>query len=97
MIDANHFDAARITERATMDDPTTWGPFTGSGYYPVDDAQLADALSGAEIVVHEEGFEAFEYIEGYLSSERGGIPFFAVKDRTPGAVHMLSAPGLDDR
>ncbi|WP_322094569.1 hypothetical protein [Paraburkholderia bannensis] len=88
---------ARINEQASMHDPAAWGPFTGSGYYPVDDAQLADALAGAEIVVYEQGFGAFEYIEGYLSSERGSVPFFVVKVRSRGAVHMLSAPGLDEQ
>lgn len=86
-----------MNERAAMHDPTAWGPFTGSGYYPVNDEQLTDTLAGAEILVHEEGFGAFEFIEGYLASGRGGFPFFAVKDRTPGAVHMLSAPGLDEQ
>lgn len=86
----------RMQERRAMDDPAQWGPFTGDGYYPVTDEQLAETLAGAEIIVSEDRFASFAYIEGYLSPERGSKPFFVVKDRRPGEVHLLSVPGANE-
>jgi hypothetical protein len=86
----------RMAERQAIDNPALWGPFTGDGYYPVTDEQLADTLAGAEIVVNEDRFASFAYIEGYLSQERGSKPFFVVKDRRPGEVHLLSIPGANE-
>ncbi|WP_449412062.1 hypothetical protein [Pandoraea soli] len=88
--------ASRLDERQAMDNPAQWAPFTGSGYYPVTDEQLADALAGAEILIEEDRFASFVYVEGYLSPERGSKPFFAIKDRTAGEVHLLSVPGENE-
>ncbi|MCO5398332.1 hypothetical protein [Ralstonia soli] len=93
------FDAladSRMQERQAMNNPAQWGPFTGDGYYPVNDEQLADTLVGADIVIAEDRFTSFAYMEGYLSPERGSKPFFAIKDRTPGEVHLLSVPGANE-
>ncbi|SAK96774.1 hypothetical protein AWB82_07070 [Caballeronia glebae] len=88
------FMKERAAEVAAMNDTANHGPFCGRGYSPVTDAQLAETLAGAEIVIDEDRFDGFVYMEGYLSAERGGHAFLAVKTCTPGSVHLLAVPGL---
>jgi hypothetical protein len=95
MID-DDFLKERAAEVAAMQDPMNWGPFCGGGYWPVSDAVLADTLIDADIVIHEDRFDGFEYLEGYLGPDRARMPFLCVKTLTPGSVHLLAVPGLHE-
>jgi hypothetical protein len=96
MSNADDFLMERAAEVAAMSDPSNWGPFCGAGYWPVSDAVLADTLADADIMIHEDGFDGFEYIEGYLGADRAHMPFLCVKTLVPGGVHLLAVPGLHE-
>ncbi|WP_438279554.1 hypothetical protein [Pseudomonas alabamensis] len=66
----------------------------GSGYYRLNDEQLASELEDASITTRDNSFGSFVLHIGRRSDSFGGEPFIAIENMLKGHLHLMIAPAV---
>jgi len=67
----------------------------GTGYYRIDDEQLASELGSASTITRDAGFASFVLHIGRRSASYGGEPFVIIENLLKGQLHLMIAPTVD--
>ncbi|UMZ13514.1 hypothetical protein I9018_07390 [Pseudomonas sp. MPFS] len=67
----------------------------GTGYYRLDDVQLASELAGASITTRDDSFGSFVLHIGRRSISYGGESFVIVENMLKGQLHLMLAPTVE--
>jgi predicted DNA-binding ribbon-helix-helix protein len=68
---------------------------TGTGYYRIDDNQLATELADATTITRDDSFGSFVLHIGRRSTSYGGEPFVIVENMLKGQLHLMIAPTVE--
>jgi predicted DNA-binding ribbon-helix-helix protein len=67
----------------------------GTGYYRLDDDQLASELASASIITKDDSFGSFVLHIGRRSTSYGGESFVIVENMLKGHLHLMIAPTVE--
>ena len=67
----------------------------GTGYFRLDDDQLASELADASIITKDDSFGSFVLHIGRRSTSYGGESFVNVENMLKGQLHLMIAPAVE--
>lgn len=67
----------------------------GTGYYRIDDEQLASELGDASTITRDASFGSFVLHIGRRSTYFGGEPFVIIENLLKGQLHLMIAPAVE--
>lgn len=81
-----------VAGKSDLDEPHE---VIGSGYYRIDDDQLASELADATTITKDNSFGSFVLHIGRRSTSYGGEPFVIVENLLKGQLHLMIAPTVE--
>lgn len=67
----------------------------GSGYYRINDSELASELADATTITKDGSFGSFVLHIGRRSTSYGGEPFVIIENLLKGQLHLMIAPTVE--